>query len=417
MDNQETIRTFKLNDNDQPLSDVLDVDGFALTFGVELEFMIAGLQEDSKDPHPKDPRPVDDRFSWLHAGLRADEDILDHIGRTLFENGVRSEECPDTKRNNFIVDYPESWVVTSDPSIQPPPLPEHHRHYGVFKYHKVELNSPALYFNENSLAAVAQVCGIMTSSYRVHTNWSCALHVHVGESRRGFSLRTQQNLMATLLTFEPQFQKIHPSAFRGAPDNLYPYAPDLRNWSSLRDLPGLHVPTRQSSAREKADIEREFLTRALDEIFEAELGDLQRLASFKGPRREGTDGRMAYNIKNLYDAPAGTLGEPKSKRTVEFRQHEGTMDPERVVNWIRFCAGLLEFADTVKQETLRPFLERHLELPDATGPAVLNMGQILTALGMYDIAGYYHNLVGVESTAVTGDAADALADAMADAML
>jgi hypothetical protein len=28
--------------------------------------------------------------------------------------------------------------------------------------------------------------------------------------------------------------------------------------------------------------------------------------------------------------------------TIEFRQHEGTMDPDRILNWVQFCTHFVE---------------------------------------------------------------------------
>lgn len=395
----DNYQTFELSENDSHLLDnVSEVRRECLTFGVELEFLIAGLADEYEDPNPNDPRSV--------RGLVGDPSsrkvspyLLEHIVEVLLKEGVPAEDCVDTKaRKPWKVDDPESWVVTTDSTIEYPPLPEDDPR-NIYHYHRIEVCSPALYFNETSLAAVAQVCGILSSNFRVQLNWSCALHVHVGRSMKGFDLRAQRKFLATLFTFEPQIQKIHPLAFQSTKEGFYQYAPTLRDWSALRNIPGVRVPQKSDSDMRKSELEREYLTTALNSLFQASSQELQKLAGFK-MSTERSDAKMAYNIKNLTDATSGLLGVLLSKRTVEFRQHEGTVDPERVLNWIRFCVGVLEFSDEVEEESLLPFLHRHLELPDASGPAVLNMGEILTALGMYDIAGYYHNIVGVPAPAV-----------------
>jgi hypothetical protein len=39
-----------------------------------------------------------------------------------------------------------------------------------------------------------------------------------------------------------------------------------------------------------------------------------------------------------------------TKKTIEFRQYEGSIDPDAVTNWVRFCVGLVKFADSTDPE-------------------------------------------------------------------
>lgn len=98
---------------------------------------------------------------------------------------------------------------------------------------------------------------------------------------------------------------------------------------------------------------------------------------------------MAYNLNYLVDPQPGTIGEKGSKKTIEFRQHEGTIDPTRVTNWVRFCVGLMELADTCVPQYLRKFLNRNID----DRLHIMNMGMICSALGMYEIAEYYDEIV------------------------
>lgn len=46
--------------------------------------------------------------------------------------------------------------------------------------------------------------------YRVITNSTCELHVHVGIGSAGFDLKILKKLMAALWTWKPQLQMLHP---------------------------------------------------------------------------------------------------------------------------------------------------------------------------------------------------------------
>lgn len=66
--------------------------------------------------------------------------------------------------------------------------------------------------------------------------------------------------------------------------------------------------------------------------------------------------RLVYNLDGLAERDASV-----EKNTVEFRGHEGTMDPERITNWINVCVGLVEFADSVDPGEFNKFLWSHVD--------------------------------------------------------
>ena len=59
----------------------------------------------------------------------------------------------------------------------------------------------------------------------------------------------------------------------------------------------------------------------------------------------------AYNLWNLENATA--------KRTIEFRQHAGTLDFPTVVRWVVLCCYLIELACLVEPESLRELVLKH----------------------------------------------------------
>lgn len=78
----------------------------------------------------------------------------------------------------------------------------------------------------------------------------------------------------------------------------------------------------------------------------------KKIVELMSPPKE-TPGRLPYNVR------------PRShKRTIEFRGHEGTLDSERIVNWINVCVGLVEFADTIDPDELDKFLWSHIDYAD-----------------------------------------------------
>jgi Putative amidoligase enzyme len=68
--------------------------------------------------------------------------------------------------------------------------------------------------------------------------------------------------------------------------------------------------------------------------------------------------RLAYNIQGLKLSNSWMR---IKKDTIEFRQHESTIDGQRIVHWIKFCVGLVQFAYTVPFSILEPFLQAHID--------------------------------------------------------
>ncbi|CAG8977003.1 hypothetical protein HYALB_00012855 [Hymenoscyphus albidus] len=246
-----------------------------------------------------------------------------------------------------------SWALDTDPSLVAPNIRGKDDPNANYHFHRVEICSPILLFTEKSLAAVAEVCGILSSNSRIHLNASCGLHVHIGNGMDVFAVETLSKLMATVFTFEPTIDKIHPAARRNYP-RICPMAPGLR------------------------------------------IRDLFELVCYQD-RDAAITNRMAYNIVNLLEnepgkprivigGGEGLIGVKNSKKTIEFRQHAGTISPEQVTNWISFCAFLVQFSQSVDETLLRTFLQRHAASTD------LSIGEICSALGMWEVSRYFGNL-------------------------
>ena len=58
----------------------------------------------------------------------------------------------------------------------------------------------------------------------------------------------------------------------------------------------------------------------------------------------------AYNTKGL--EPFYAKRHPELKPTIEFRQHEGALDPDNVMLWARFC---IEVVNCCRKAPDRPF--------------------------------------------------------------
>jgi hypothetical protein len=81
---------------------------------------------------------------------------------------------------------------------------------------------------------------------------------------------------------------------------------------------------------------------------------------------------------------------PRTGKTIEFRQHRGTLDGDEIVNLIRLCAGLSQLAQVMKEESLMTLLRTWIQiLPDANGLALDRILRYVVRLP--EFADYYQN--------------------------
>lgn len=368
-----------LNPEDLPLAGIEQKDRDRLTFGVEFEFGLATLNEGEIDPSPEDDRAVfgvvdknidaaDDSYSARHQRTQS---VLTHVAKTLTEAGIKS--IPGLETDTIDMDDSATWVVKRDSSVQGP------GEKTPYTWHPVEVITPAFCASSQAIDTVKRMCEILTNTYRINCNSSAGVHVHVGRAEKGFSFETLRNLYATLWTFEPQIQQIH-LPYRSDDESIY--------CSPL-------------STSDNNEIIEEHERRTLTPTALAKLG-LDRILGTKSLMGLGVgllaeERHSAYNMTGMVKryrqamdfGGSRRLRFQKTKNTVEFRQHESTLDPIRATNWARLCIGLLEFSDTVSREALDPFLRRHIE----SSPEEFTIGQILTAGGMPYLVDFFTQLV------------------------
>jgi hypothetical protein len=168
--------------------------------------------------------------------------------------------------------------------------------------------------------------------------------------------------MATVFTFEDQFSTIHPPHRR----NNRVMCPSFRKQTELARVTNI-VPKR-----------------GLGYLLSEKAVKIQELKNLTEPGIEamGGGGQMRYY---LGDPGAEKKPEPYDKRTIEFREHESTLNQHRVHRWIEFCVHLVEFADDVEDDVLIPFLRMHI---DET-PEQYPLNHLLGKLGMPYLAHWY----------------------------
>jgi hypothetical protein len=339
-----------------------------LTFGVEFEFSFAivpnrfshhpELDGETRifrfEPTKEDIKSTDDCFTVTEKTIRA------HISQTLTAAG---HKCVD--RNDAAAGYP-TWEVKNDSTIEAPEGCNND-----YKWFEIELTSPAFWFSEDSIRAVTDVLAIIKNTYLVNINESCGLHVHVGNGTDNlgeFRFSTIRNLYALLYAFEPQLDTLHPSHRQNGK-----YSQAFRNNTWKNDHIRILEPREGISAFLKCK----------------NVDDLMKVTNIIP--------WGAYNFSHTVESDPNNK---YKKKTIEFRQHEGTLDGDRVKAWIQTVVGLVQFAQDME---FRPDLFTDLlrvakfeEIDeDRSRPRLCEQGftviDLLKSLGLWEAALFYKN--------------------------
>ncbi|RDW79817.1 hypothetical protein BP6252_04455 [Coleophoma cylindrospora] len=345
----------------------------ALSFGIELEFAVALL----KDPNnPLTAKENQNRYQHIPSdslrGQLQGKDGLPiaptpltvhrHICQVLVNAGTNCEVEYDQAKDEYT-----TWIVTSDLSIESPLSDFANR----FHWYGVEVKSPARYYFEDSITEIKKVCRVLTENYLLNTNESTGLHVHVGLGSQNYSIPHLRRLAAFVWAFENYFDTLHPK-----------HRINTQYTRSMRYGSGWVEETSDSPTVKNGV--RHFLTTPCD--------SLSDLASEVSSFRE-----MAYNFFNL-QGPRWDYQD--GKKTVEFRQHEGSLDEDVISHWIHVCVGIVQFcrctSDTAEFDALfdkmTVYEDVHELQPDANRTTVIDL---LKAIGLEDQAEYYATRGGI----------------------
>lgn len=168
-----------------------------------------------------------------------------------------------------------------------------------------EVVSPILH-GEEGLRQVKVVLDTLKSG-GAKVNKSCGLHVHFGAN--DIDLKGFQFLFKRYIKFEQEFDAFMPPSRRGN-DNRY-----------CQSLVHRFASSRDEYARPGA------VNRAFKEIMEADdIYDLYQIVA---------RGQRYYKLN---------LGSYFRHGTIEFRHHSGSVEAEKVINWILFTNHFLESA-------------------------------------------------------------------------
>lgn len=277
---------------------------------------------------------VEFEFLYLWHASQAEHESLQVVHQALEDAGVLIQP--------FKFEFPtyQKWFVTDDPTVKLTDYDNANRPKGC-KVDSVEVVSRVLrYEDESWVGEVDRVLGVLhklnkpSGRHRVLPNLNCGFHVHVGQGAIGFSLEEMKRVLMLVTAFEHHLDQLHgvsrideTSYVRGAAAYLTKH---LGTPGTLPDW-----------LREIGDfIAQEF------------------------PEKEVT-----YNFYNC-----GYI-EPRF-RTIEFRQHRGTLDRKEIHAWIDVVTSVVRFCTARSQYDIVSFCLSHAPDPD------FSVHQLLSEIGV-----------------------------------
>lgn len=301
--------------------------GWDLTFGIELEFVVAYQVE----PYAK--------FAQLDIGTHVRAQLIEF----LQDAGVYEiNQLEDRTDYSF-------WTVGADGSIKAEPHNPYLPDWKGSEFVGIELKTPRLYYTDSADAfeQLTHVVDAVKARYATFTNESCGLHIHVGNCDGGFPLRTVKTLAQLFVAYERQMSSIHPPH---RVRNVHCRPPSC-NFSS-KDL------STNLNTLEVAD-------------------DWETLIGYMSCNPAGSDRGFAYNFTNLLTE------DEVVPATIEFRQHEATLNMAAISAWTPMVCGLVTRCHELDHSIMRQVLSNGLT------PTPPDLIQLIRSLDLQEAADYY----------------------------
>ena len=299
------------------------MEGLNVTFGIELEFVVAYQTGQYFNVRPLDP----------NSAVRA------HIIQLLQEAGFSMNGL--TPPFNY-----EFWTVSTDGSIDPAPVGPLVQ-WEDFQFSAIELISPKFFWSRSALAFqdLERVLQIIQKEFAPFTNRTCGMHIHVGNEEWAFPRSTLKKFAQVVTAFERQLAAIHP-VHRVNNVHCRPPSSNFEGGNLVRNILWL-----QAAENTKTLINR------------------MSCCPY------GADRGFAYNLRNLITNEAPP--------TIEFRQHEATLDVVTCAAWASLACGLV-----ARCHELTPAGLRNL-LITGVSPHPPTLSELLDALDLGELASYY----------------------------
>ncbi|KAK8115664.1 amidoligase enzyme-domain-containing protein [Apiospora sp. TS-2023a] len=349
-----------------------------MTHGKEVEFLaryVDQLVVPGTDPDKALQRQKEDNPGVVVVPYKEAAELVvpEDYTRTLEMNGVDvnpSQGILAPGQSRWVPAHPNAqytalpefhrWTVYEDSTVViSPPTECHHLQQDLpvaaapgpgqsqSRWYGLELISPAQPNTSRAHQETAFVLGTLRQSYgnRMRVNESCGLHIHVGMGPDAIPVPRLRRIAALLYAADPLLAVLHPPHRQ---NNRF--CPSIRRhanvtWGMVEAMATAEVSAGACSvggtwtdAAGGCGPGRETpvtLRAAVAQLLNCDTGyAVARLLQYR-------DAKSNYNFNSYLVARSSP---PRGNVTVEFRQHEGTLDARRIEAWARLCVGITEWA-------------------------------------------------------------------------
>ena len=334
-----------------------------LTFGIELEFICVfpphcfdicvpnfeQLGEEHDDGVPREAGPAI-YHTLLKAGIAAsgyeplDEDI--NVPSPAYSSWLLSgDACDLSKREESSI---PTWMSMED----------------------VEISSRKFdFYRDDWRREIKTFLNVLTdletrTGCRFIVNESTGFHVHVGNGSEEIPLRAAKNVFQLGTAFERCTDLLHTVPRIQCPESIEAF--------------GLFSPPsyfHRFNGKNKDGMMYDWLRSIETCQTYQELGLLFELRKpkFRGTLSDGH--RSAYNFDNLYADESRHRPVETLTKTIEFRQHNGTLDFLEIVSWVMLVTQMVNYAHTASDVEMLALCAHGLDLG-------FDLGDFLSAIGL-----------------------------------
>ncbi|KAI1436204.1 hypothetical protein GGR50DRAFT_247546 [Xylaria sp. CBS 124048] len=336
-----------------------------LTCGVEMEFLVPSIPNESSDPdRGLEERVIVSRANVPHLILNCDvryqllRDLKRQLCHLNFRHVVDDYFHPPYEE---VVVY-DAWRLGDDLSVTKRDVNGHSVYRDQYDWTACELTSPVMEATEFE-AEIQAVCTVL-NGIRIHLNKSTSVHVHIGLGNEPFTLRMVK-MFATLYWFteEAIMSLQHPSRWR----NKHCFLLTRYSHLALKDIDWLDDITGPLDDEGLA-LMHEWVPNVDAYSTHAQLCRIWGARDFKtiatlmagaqdqvSPRKVFAE-RGAVGFRRFY--PVEDLG--GNLQTFEFRQMAGSMDGEHICHWVKFCLEFTSFCRYAQEHEYKGFIEKIL---------------------------------------------------------
>ncbi|KAI1373519.1 putative amidoligase enzyme-domain-containing protein [Hypoxylon crocopeplum] len=351
-----------------------------LTFGVELEFLVAYLNVGVDDPDPNEERDLI-RAGTYEEGSRK---VLKIVQNGAFHISFRSGENDIYIDPHFDIPRYNAWRLVHDGSLN-------FTRSKDYTWMSKELTSEIMGYDNPDfyVSRITDVCRAVRQT-RVHLNRTTGVHVHVGRGEESFSLITMKKF-ATFIWF--------------ADDLLlglqHPYRRECHYCRPLHSASGLGKRAASNLLR-KGNPLSEAQEEEMNSFIPTTLLLMQTLQANKSigemadlmsdPTEPGSVNSYAVarafrgSVGFCNFMPMGKTG--GNTHTFEFRQMAGSLEPDAIIHWARVCMAVVDFARLSDAPRFKDLIGKIVK-----GEAEFSAFDLLLELGLVEEEKYFRSTV------------------------